>query len=91
MTRKKIAIRMNEQKKIRSRLAVLAAAYELYDVSLVSDEEYDQLSTQVRLNVHTGHKVLDEWFRDNYQPDTGMWIHGHPDLPRIRRIVEGIL
>ncbi len=45
-------------------LAVLAGAYELHDVSLVSDATFDLLAKHTRMPDHM-----------NFRPDTGQWVH----------------
>lgn len=71
---------MKSQKYIRTRVAILACAYELYDVSLVSDEEYDKLALLVDLTVDTDNAELDAFFRECYSPSTGFWVRSHPHL-----------
>jgi hypothetical protein len=80
-----------EQKKLRIRLAVFAWAYENYNKSFIDDHTYDSLSRKVDLSIPTDRKNLDKWFASNFNPDTGMWIHNHPELGGIDQIVEGML
>ena len=78
--------RVEQERRNRIRLAVYAYAYELRDESLVTDHEFDQLARIIDPTVTTGNPVLDQFFRDHYQPDSGMWIHHHPDLDGIAAI-----
>jgi len=57
-----------------------AYAYEFMGESLVSDAQYDEVSLKIRPQMSTGHEVLDEFFRTQFTPDSGMWIRWHPDL-----------
>lgn len=64
----------------RTKLAVWAYAYEFCNHSLVSDATFDLEACQVNLSIDTARPDLDAWFRANFQPYTGQWIHGHPEL-----------
>ena len=79
------------QKRLRARLAVCAYAYEFMFTSLIHDSEYDRLSLEVDTSVGTDRPDLDRWFKENFDPSTGMWVQNHPDLARLRSIVLGIL
>lgn len=70
----------------RIKLSIWAYAYEFENVSLVSDAVFDVESYQVNLNIATNRPDLDYWFMGFFQPCTGMWIHKHPDLERIKEI-----
>ena len=70
----------------RIRVAVLAFAYEFGDKPLATDAEFDKLAQSIDLSVNTQRPDMDEWFRKEFEPDTGMWIHKHPQLDRIGEI-----
>lgn len=72
----------------RIKLAIWAYAYEFEDHSIVTDTVFDVESYQVNLNIETDRLDLDYWFRANFQPCTGMWIHKHPDLSRVKELYE---
>lgn len=72
----------------RIKLSLWAYAYEFEDHSIVSDAVFDVESYQVNLAVETDRLDLDYWFRAQFQPCTGLWIHQHPELNRIREIYE---
>jgi len=72
----------------RIRVAVWAYAYEFMNHSIVSDERFDSEARKVDLSVSTGRPEMDDWFRSNFNPDTGMWIHNHPELNKIKKIYE---
>ena len=63
----------------RVRLTVWAYAYEIEQDPLVGDDEWDRECLLVDLSVSTARPDLDEWWRANFSPDTGMWIHLHPE------------
>ena len=48
------------------------------------DHEYDELSYKVNLKINTLRPDLDGWWRQNFQPHTGLWIHSHPELDIVR-------
>ena len=79
------------QKYLRTRLAILAWAYERYDVSLVSDTAYDALSGLIDLGVPTDSPALDKWLTEAYSPDTGVWIYSHPELSAIDCMTSSII
>lgn len=77
-----------EQRRIRIRLTMAAVAYEFYSESIMSDADFDALSNMVDGNIETGHATLDWFFADSFQPDTGMWVHDHPELDKCKRHYE---
>lgn len=76
----------------RIRVAAWAYAYEVESTSIVDDTTYDQEARLICPEIATGHAVLDEFFRTEFAPSTGMWVHKHPEkhkLPRITAIMLG--
>lgn len=71
----------------RIKLAVWAYAYE-FEEGVVPDYVFDVEAYQVDLSVHTDRLDLDFWFIANFEPDTGLWIHRHPELDKIRKLYE---
>jgi len=80
--------KLEKERMNRIRLSIYAYAYEVENDSLVSDEEFDRLSRSIDPNVSTNHKVMDSFFRKKFHPDTGMWIHEHPEINRIKELYE---
>lgn len=68
----------------RIRLSVAAYAYELLGESIMSDAEFDELAKKIDVTIDTRRPDMDAWFRQNFQPHTGMWIHNHPEKNRLR-------
>jgi hypothetical protein len=68
-----------EERRLRIKLSVAAYAYEYEDDSIISDAEFDTLCKKVNLEQGTGYKALDNYFKKQFKPDTGMWIRKHPD------------
>lgn len=62
-----------------------AYAYEFLSRIIMSDITFDQMSLQVDLSIDTGRPDLDEWWRRNFDPDTGVWIRSHPELEKIHQ------
>jgi hypothetical protein len=74
---------VERERQRRIMLAVYAYAYELQAAPLVSDAEFDALSLRIRPDMRTGNPALDAWWRTEWSPHTGQWIHAHPDLPGV--------
>ena len=70
----------------RIRVCVWAYAYEIMNDLIVTDAVFDVECYQVNLAIETDRLDLDYWFRAHFQPDTGMWIHKHPELDKIHNI-----
>lgn len=67
----------------RIRISILAYAYEFLGYSLVSDAEYDKLALELDTTTSTNDKLLDKFFKNEYQAYTGQWIHNHPEIEQI--------
>ena len=74
------------QIRLRIKLSVYAYAYEFKDTSLIDDHEYDKLSLEVDPTIETGNKKLDDFFKKEFDPSTGQWIHKHPELDKIAEL-----
>jgi hypothetical protein len=77
---------IENERRNRIRLSLFAYAYEYEDDSLVSDAEYDKLSYMIQPSVGTGNKALDRFFKREFAPHTGQWIHKHPELDKLKAI-----
>lgn len=71
------------ERRNRIRLTLAAYAYEYESNPIMSDAEFDELSKAIRPEIATGHKQHDKFFREKFEPDTGMWIREHPFLRRV--------
>lgn len=69
----------------RDRIIVSIAAwvYENNHKPIMTDVAYDELSRRVHKdrNIATGNHRMDRFFQRYFSPDTGLWIHDHPDQP----------
>ena len=77
---------IERQRWLRIRLSLAAFAYEMLNVSIMSDAEFDRLSLEVDPNVQTGNDLLDQFFAESFDPSSGVWIHKHPELSKIAGI-----
>lgn len=77
----------------RIRLAVAAWAYEVHSDPIMSDDDFDRLALSIDTRKSTARPDLDEWFRENFNPHTGMWVHSHPEQDKLealyRRLTSG--
>lgn len=78
----------SSEKRRRIVVAVWAMAYEVFNKPLASDAEFDALAYSIDASVDTDRSDLDKWFRENFTPYTGSWIHTHPDYSKIKQIAE---
>lgn len=74
------------ERRRRIRLCLWAYAYEIADNMLVSDTQFDAEARQSDTSIDTGH--LDDWWRACFNPSTGMWIHMHPELDKVRKLYD---
>lgn len=70
----------------RIKIAVAAYAYEFENDPIMSDADFDELASLIDLNIDTGNKLLDKFFREEFDEITGQWIHKHPELEKIRQL-----
>ena len=79
-----------QQTRARIRLAVAAWAYEVHDDPILTDAEFDALALSIDVRESTSRPDLDEWFRENFNPSTGMWVHNHPETTALESIYRMI-
>lgn len=76
------------ERKRRINVSLWAYAYEVENDSLVSDEIYDSECLKINPEMGTGNRKMDTFFRKQFSSDTGLWIHKHPELNRIKEIYK---
>jgi hypothetical protein len=81
-------IGINQEIRNRIRLSVAAYAYEIDNNEIMSDSEFDKLAYSINVKEKTGNRKLDNFFRKHFKPDTGMWIHSHPEKNKIQALYE---
>lgn len=88
MTGEKWGSDVEVERRNRIRLSVACYAYEYGFRETMTDAEWDKLAKSIRPNMMTGNKVMDKFFREEFKPYTGQWIHAHPELDRIIYIYQ---
>lgn len=78
--------KIETERRNRTQLSLYAYAYEFENDSLVDDGKFDALAKTINPNIETGNKVLDQFFQTSFNPDTGQWIHQHPELEKIKSL-----
>ena len=73
------------ERRNRIRLTLAAYAYEFDDNPIMSDAEFDDISRKINPDIATGSKRHDKFFREKFDPDTGMWIRQHPFIRAVER------
>ena len=74
------------ERKRRINVLIWAYGYEFYNSSVVPDSVFDDTCKLINLDTSTGNKLYDDWFKANFDTDTGQWIHKFPDLDRIKEL-----
>ena len=77
---------INQEIRNRIKLSVAAYAYEMEDDSIMSDADFDNLCREIKVNESTGNEKMDNFFKTEFNPSTGQWIHKHPELDKIKTI-----
>lgn len=80
---------IDNQTRIRIQIAKAAYAYEVNDDPIIDDAVFDTLCRKVDVNIRTRRPDLDEFFRNEFSPETGRWIWKHPDFDKIGSLVNG--
>lgn len=79
---------IERERKRRIDLSVATYAYEIRDRPILSDAAWDEMAQGVDKFLTTGHPLLDEFFLVEFSPMTGLWIHRHPELDKVRHLFE---
>ncbi len=79
---------INQEIRNRIILSVAAYAYEYMDDPIMSDTDFDKLALKINPNEKTGNNELDNFFKEHFMPDTGMWIHKHPEKEKLKYIYK---
>lgn len=64
-------------------VSLWAYAYEVLSISLVDDAKYDLEASLIDVSMDTENPIMDAFFREEFDPSTGMWVHKHPQLTRL--------
>ena len=79
---------INQEIRNRIKLSIAIYAYEFLGESIMTDHEYDELSLKINPNEKTGNDMMDEFFKTQFQPDTGMWIRSHPEIKKLEYLYK---
>lgn len=74
---------MELERRNRIRCAVAAYAYEILHDSLMSDSDWDKLAKSIDVDKSTGNEALDAWYKKEFSPHTGQWVHKHPEQDKL--------
>jgi hypothetical protein len=78
-----------EKERRRRMMASLAAfAYEFRSEIIMSDHDFDKLCLEIDPSIDTGHPIMDKFFREKFDPSTGMWVRDHPELQKLEAQYE---
>lgn len=69
-------------------IALWAYAYEYMADSLASDSKFDEVAKSIDTSIDTGHAVMDKFFKEKFGPETGQWIHSHPELDKVAALYK---
>lgn len=83
-----LQLAVEEERRARIRISLAAYAYEFMNDSLMTDYDFDELSKRIRPSIATGNEVLDKFFKEKFAPETGMWIHDHPELDKLKALYK---
>lgn len=77
-----------KEKQRRICVALWAWAYENHSDSLVSDAKFDETCKNINPSEETGNFLMDEFFRNEFSPHTGQWVHNHPEKDRLEALYQ---
>lgn len=79
---------MQVEKRNRIRLSLAAYAYEIENMSVMTDTQFDDLAKSINPMVLTDNIVLDVFFMAKFTPDSGIWVNEHPELSKLGKLFE---
>jgi hypothetical protein len=74
------------QVRLRIQLSIAAYAYEIMDDSVMSDHDFDKMCLEIDASIDTGNKKLDKFFKKEFSPHTGQWVHKHPEKRKLHQL-----
>lgn len=77
---------MNKEILNRIKVSVAAYAYEVCNESIISDKDFDTLCGRINPDTPTGNEVLDRFFKEEFDPSTGLWVWNHPDFEKLEEL-----
>lgn len=82
---------VERQRQIRILLSIAAYSYEYDNHSIVTDAEFDWLANEVIPTIETGNDKMDKFFQKTFSPDTGMWVHYHPEFDKLEKLYHSLV
>ena len=79
---------INQEIRNRILVSVAAYAYEYLNAPIMSDSKFDALAQQIDVTQDTGNTKLDTFFKNNFNADTGLWIHKHPEKTKLKYLYD---
>jgi hypothetical protein len=79
----KYAPEVCEERRRRILVSIWACSYEMFSYSFVDDFTFDAESYKINKDARTGHKVMDEFFKTEFDPCTGSWVQSHPEKEKL--------
>jgi hypothetical protein len=76
------------ERRCRIKASIAAYAYEFLADSIMEDHEFDQLCLEIDIQINTGNRKLDTFFKKEFNPATGYWVHQHPEKEKLKDLYE---
>jgi hypothetical protein len=76
------------ERRRRIKASIAAYAYEFLADSIMEDHEFDQLCLEIDTQINTGNRKLDTFFKNEFNPATGYWVHQHPEKEKLKDLYE---
>jgi hypothetical protein len=76
------------ERRRRIKVSIAAYAYEFLADSIMEDHEFDQLCLEIDIQINTGNRKLDTFFKNEFNPATGYWVHQHPEKEKLKDLYE---
>jgi hypothetical protein len=76
------------ERRRRIKASIAAYAYEFLADSIMEDHEFDQLCLEIDTQINTGNRKLDIFFKNEFNPATGYWVHQHPEKEKLKDLYE---
>lgn len=77
-----------KEKQRRICVALWAWAYEKHSESLVSDAKFDETCKKIDTSIITGNALVDNFFKKHFGPETGQWVHNHPERDKLEALYK---
>ena len=79
---------VEKERKNRIKLSIAAYSYEVHSDSIMSDSEFDDLANKINVQTNTDNEIMDDFFKQEFNPYTGQWIHKHPNKDGLEKLYQ---